>query len=231
MFSCMIARTSTAEVIFGGGGGTKNGALQLVIFSGINKISGGIDVQVELIEPAVTGILNVLKACSETSGKKVVVVSSIDDVLMNANWPRDLAKDEACWLDKEYCRATKVLIPRKTAAVQRYIGNGKVGHVNQANNMYLFPGIWHIKTEVGAAVVREASVEELAEGHGNIGTKELMYMSEVRTIMKIKAVVSKYNIPLAPTSNRCFQYENISRNTEETKEYVARSMWYPGVDL
>ncbi|KAF6149008.1 hypothetical protein GIB67_009627 [Kingdonia uniflora] len=117
------------------------------------------------------------------------------------------------------------------------LGNGKVGHVNQANNMYLFPGIGlgtllsgahyisdgmlqaaaeclasymtdeeinkgilfpsissirHITTEVGAAVVREAVVEELAEGHGDIGTKELMHMSE-----------------------------------EEMKEYVARSMWYP----
>ncbi|KAF6176707.1 hypothetical protein GIB67_005056 [Kingdonia uniflora] len=51
--------------------------------------------------------------------------------------------------------------------------------------------IWHITTEVGAAIVCEGVVEELAEGHGDIGTKELMHMSE-----------------------------------EETKEYVARSMWY-----
>nr|ANW46673.1 NAD-dependent malic enzyme [Annona cherimola] len=117
------------------------------------------------------------------------------------------------------------------------LGNGKVGHVNQANNMYLFPGIGlgallsgahfisdgmlqaaaeclasymtdeqiekgilfpsissirHITAQVGAAVVRAAVAEELAEGHGEVGMKELLDMSQ-----------------------------------EETVDYVARSMWYP----
>eukprot|EP00268_Persea_americana_P034635 TRINITY_DN34250_c2_g1_i1.p1 TRINITY_DN34250_c2_g1~~TRINITY_DN34250_c2_g1_i1.p1 ORF type:complete len:610 (-),score=106.80 TRINITY_DN34250_c2_g1_i1:634-2463(-) len=117
------------------------------------------------------------------------------------------------------------------------LGNGKTGHVNQANNMYLFPGIGlgallsgahfitdgmlqaaakclasymtdeeiqkgilypsissirHITTEVGAAVVQAAVDEELAEGHCDVGAKELMHMSK-----------------------------------EETVEYVARNMWYP----
>ncbi|KAF6161441.1 hypothetical protein GIB67_009320 [Kingdonia uniflora] len=69
--------------------------------------SNKLALQAELIEPAVTSTLNVLKACSETSGKRVVIVSSVADVLMNPNWPRDRVKDEACWSDKEYCRATK----------------------------------------------------------------------------------------------------------------------------
>ncbi|KAF4397841.1 hypothetical protein G4B88_019562 [Cannabis sativa] len=96
------------------------------------------------------------------------------------------------------------------------LGNGKIGYVNQANNMYLFPGIGlgtllsgahfisdgmlqaaaeclasymtdediqkgilypsinsirHITTEVGAAVVRAAVEEGLAEGHGDVGTE------------------------------------------------------------
>ncbi|XP_077241779.1 NAD-dependent malic enzyme 59 kDa isoform, mitochondrial-like [Tasmannia lanceolata] len=117
------------------------------------------------------------------------------------------------------------------------LGNGKVGHVNQANNMYLFPGIGlgtllsgahfisdgmmqaaaeclasymtdeeiqkgilfpsissirHITSEVGAAIIHAAVAEELAEGHGEIGLKELMHMSK-----------------------------------EETLNYVARNMWYP----
>eukprot|EP00262_Sarcandra_glabra_P003296 TRINITY_DN1394_c0_g3_i1.p1 TRINITY_DN1394_c0_g3~~TRINITY_DN1394_c0_g3_i1.p1 ORF type:complete len:607 (+),score=103.64 TRINITY_DN1394_c0_g3_i1:110-1930(+) len=115
--------------------------------------------------------------------------------------------------------------------------SGKIGHVNQANNMYLFPGIGlgallsgahyitdgmlqaaaeclasymtddeiqqgilypsissirHITTKVGAAIVRTAVAEELAEGHGDVGPKELMHMS-----------------------------------TEETENYVAQNMWYP----
>ncbi|KAF6151106.1 hypothetical protein GIB67_010005 [Kingdonia uniflora] len=63
--------------------------------------------EVELIEPAITGTLNVLKACSEIRVKRVVVVSSVTAVLLNPSWPRDKVKDEACWSDKEYCRATK----------------------------------------------------------------------------------------------------------------------------
>ncbi|XP_061340134.1 NAD-dependent malic enzyme 59 kDa isoform, mitochondrial-like [Gastrolobium bilobum] len=117
------------------------------------------------------------------------------------------------------------------------LGNGKVGHVNQANNMYLFPGIGlgtllsgarlitdgmlqaaseclasymveedilngvlypsvnsirDVTAEVGAAVLRAAVEEELAEGHGDVGPRELVNMSK-----------------------------------EETVEYVRRNMWYP----
>ncbi|KAK8934161.1 hypothetical protein KSP39_PZI015049 [Platanthera zijinensis] len=117
------------------------------------------------------------------------------------------------------------------------LGNGQVGYVNQANNMYLFPGIGlgallsgarlisdgmlqaaaeclasymteediqkgilfpsissirHITTHVGAAVARAAVSEDLAEGHGDVGLRELMHMSK-----------------------------------EETMDYVAHSMWYP----
>ncbi|KAL7238820.1 hypothetical protein ACSBR2_004841 [Camellia fascicularis] len=117
------------------------------------------------------------------------------------------------------------------------LGNGKMGHVNQANNMYLFPGVGlgallsgshfisdgmlqaaaeclasyitdeeiqqgilypptrsirHITAEVGAAVVQAAVAEELAEGHGDVGARELMQMSK-----------------------------------EEIVEYVTHNMWYP----
>ncbi|CAN1236965.1 NAD-dependent malic enzyme 59 kDa isoform, mitochondrial, partial [Linum grandiflorum] len=117
------------------------------------------------------------------------------------------------------------------------LGNGKVGHVNQANNMYLFPGVGlgallsgarlitdgmlqaaaeclasyitedeiqkgilypsinsirDITAEVGAAVLRSAVSERLAEGHGEVGPKELKQMSK-----------------------------------DETVEYITRNMWYP----
>ena len=65
-------------------------------------------VQVELIAPAVTGTLNVLKACSEAKVKRVVVVSSTVAVFMIPNWPHDKVLNEECWSDTEYCRTTEV---------------------------------------------------------------------------------------------------------------------------
>ncbi|KAF6167450.1 hypothetical protein GIB67_031651 [Kingdonia uniflora] len=51
----------------------------------------------------------------------------------------------------------------------------------EINKGILFPSISsirHITMQVGAAIVREGVVKELAEGHGDIGTKELMHMPE-----------------------------------------------------
>ncbi|MBA0775819.1 hypothetical protein Gotri_010923, partial [Gossypium trilobum] len=62
---------------------------------------------VEVIEPAVKGTLNVLKACVEAKVKRVVVVSSRGAVAFNPRWPVGQIKDEACWSDKEHCAATK----------------------------------------------------------------------------------------------------------------------------
>ncbi|KAL2892271.1 NAD-dependent malic enzyme 59 kDa isoform mitochondrial [Bienertia sinuspersici] len=111
------------------------------------------------------------------------------------------------------------------------LGNGKVGHVNQANNMYLFPGIGlgallsgariitdemlqaaaeclasyitdeeirrgvlypsirsirEITAEVGNAVLRQAVAEDLAEGHGEMGPKELRSMSKEASLEYVK---------------------------------------------
>ncbi|GLU00111.1 hypothetical protein SLE2022_175040 [Rubroshorea leprosula] len=62
--------------------------------------------EVELIEPAVKGTLNVLKACLDAKVKRVIVVSSEAAVSFNPRLPEGQIKDEACWSDKEYCRTT-----------------------------------------------------------------------------------------------------------------------------
>ncbi|OWM85988.1 hypothetical protein CDL15_Pgr012238 [Punica granatum] len=62
---------------------------------------------VEMLEPAVTGTLNVLRACSEAKVKRVVYISSTAAVVKNPKWPEDRVKDETCWSDREYCRATE----------------------------------------------------------------------------------------------------------------------------
>ncbi|GJZ24368.1 cinnamoyl-CoA reductase 2-like protein [Tanacetum coccineum] len=58
---------------------------------------------VELIEPAVKGTLNVLKACCEVIVKKVVYVSSVTALCMVPNRP-DRPLDETFWSDQEFCR-------------------------------------------------------------------------------------------------------------------------------
>ncbi|XP_031406273.1 cinnamoyl-CoA reductase 2-like isoform X2 [Punica granatum] len=63
--------------------------------------------EVEVLEPAVKGTLNVLKACKEVKIRRVVYVSSTAAVVMNPNWPKDQVMDESCWSSKEYCKATE----------------------------------------------------------------------------------------------------------------------------
>lgn len=62
--------------------------------------------EVELIEPAVKGTLNVLKACSEENVKRVVFVSSATAVGMTRHRPKGKVMDETSWSDKEFCRKT-----------------------------------------------------------------------------------------------------------------------------
>ncbi|KAI4971156.1 hypothetical protein ZWY2020_002070 [Hordeum vulgare] len=58
----------------------------------------------EVIAPAVTGTLNVLKACYEAKVKRVVMVSSVAAVSNNPNWPKGKFFDEDSWSDEDLCR-------------------------------------------------------------------------------------------------------------------------------
>ncbi|CAN6174821.1 unnamed protein product [Urochloa humidicola] len=63
-----------------------------------------VDPELEVLDPAVKGTLNVLKVCSAAKVQKLVVVSSNAAVDFNPNWPQDILKDESCWSDKEFCK-------------------------------------------------------------------------------------------------------------------------------
>ncbi|KAF6175745.1 hypothetical protein GIB67_038956 [Kingdonia uniflora] len=82
-------------------------------------------------------------------------------------------------------------------AIGLKIMNQLVSEINQIkkstkqSSFLRFQVLGILQRKLGVAVVRESVVEDLPEGHGDIGTKELMHMSE-----------------------------------EETKEYLAWSMWY-----
>ncbi|KAF0929231.1 hypothetical protein E2562_016459 [Oryza meyeriana var. granulata] len=64
--------------------------------------------QSEVIDPAVKGTLNVLKACAATKVQKVVVMSSNAAVDVNLDWPQNRLKDESCWSDIELFRKNEV---------------------------------------------------------------------------------------------------------------------------
>ncbi|KAG6507959.1 hypothetical protein ZIOFF_033314 [Zingiber officinale] len=68
------------------------------------------DPQRELLDPAVTGTLNVLHATKESGVRRVVVTSSISAIVPSPRWPTDRVKDESCWTDLDYCRQKEVRI-------------------------------------------------------------------------------------------------------------------------
>ena len=53
----------------------------------------------------------------------------------------------------------------------------------------LLCSIRRITAEVGAAVVRAAVEEDLAEGHGDVGSRELEHMSKVCFLARVNAIL------------------------------------------
>ncbi|CAN6440915.1 unnamed protein product [Victoria cruziana] len=64
-----------------------------------------VDPEKEIVDPAVKGTLNVLKASSEARVKRVVFVSTGATITMTPNPPNDNFYDERCWSDIEFLRA------------------------------------------------------------------------------------------------------------------------------
>ncbi|KAF5930762.1 hypothetical protein HYC85_031635 [Camellia sinensis] len=85
------------------------------IFASINGISGVFhvaspcvlqvhDPQKQLLEPAIEGTKNVLKAAKELGARRVVLTSSFSTIIPNYNWPADVVLNEDSWSDVDYCR-------------------------------------------------------------------------------------------------------------------------------
>lgn len=64
--------------------------------------------EVEMLDPAVKGTCNVLKACSDARIKRVVVTSSGAAVYIDPNRPKEAVVDESCWSNTDYCRESKL---------------------------------------------------------------------------------------------------------------------------
>ncbi|KAL9238909.1 hypothetical protein vseg_013277 [Gypsophila vaccaria] len=77
------------------------------------------DPQAQLLDPAIKGTTNVLKAAKEAGVNRVIVTSSISAIHPSPNWPAHLPKDELCWADLHYCRLNHLWYPlSKTCAEQ-----------------------------------------------------------------------------------------------------------------
>ena len=61
-----------------------------------------------MVEPAVNGAKNVIRAAAEAKVHRVVITSSIGAIYMDPNRDPEKVVDETCWSDLEFCKNTKV---------------------------------------------------------------------------------------------------------------------------
>ncbi|PKH65831.1 hypothetical protein CRG98_050164 [Punica granatum] len=66
------------------------------------------DPEKELLDPAIKGTTNVLRAAKTVGVKRVVVTSSIAAITPSPSWPADRVKNEDCWADLDYCKQNGV---------------------------------------------------------------------------------------------------------------------------
>ncbi|XP_021815509.1 cinnamoyl-CoA reductase 2-like [Prunus avium] len=192
----------------------------------------------EFLEPAVTGTLNVLKACVEAKVKRVVVVSSIAAIVMNPDWPKGQVKDETCWSVPEYIKTTKKwYYLSKTEAERQALEFGKrnelevvtvcpsviLGPILQSNlnssSLLLVGTVKGGVESLGYNYWTFVDVRDLAEAQllaynkSEAGERYLCTSHAIGT----EEVVEKYLRPAYPN----YSYPKILTHTEEEKEYLS----------
>ncbi|XP_052194873.1 NAD-dependent malic enzyme 59 kDa isoform, mitochondrial [Diospyros lotus] len=177
----------------------------------------------------VGGIFNeeVLKAMQESDSAKPAIFA-MSNPTMNA---------ECTAVDAFKHAGEKIVFASGSPFKNVDLGNGKVGHVNQANNMYLFPGIGLGALVSGARVISDGMLQAAAECLASYITEEeiqrgILYPS-VKSIRDITAqigtAVCRAAVAEELAEGRCEvgPKELMHMSKEETVEYVKSSMWYP----
>lgn len=116
-------------------------------------------------------------------------------------------------------------------------GNGQIGHANQGNNMYLFPGIGLGALLSGARIISDgmlqAAATTLAAYMGDDDVKRGIIYPPTSKIREITAEVGGAVVRAAVEEGLAEGYRETKvkelqrMSEEETAEYVARNMWAP----
>ncbi|KAG5250181.1 hypothetical protein OIU77_026269 [Salix suchowensis] len=179
--------------------------------------------EVELIEPAVKGTLNVLRACDEAKVKRVVVVSSVVSVYMNPSLPKGQMMDENCWSDKEYCRATKNwYCLSKTEAESEAWECAKTSGLDVVTicpSLILGP-ILHSAVNASSKVL----IKLLKEGYESLENK-LRHLVDVRDVAE--ALLLVYEKPEAEGRYICAAYAIRTKDLEEKLRNIYPNYSYP----
>lgn len=76
----------------------------IYFFGGVVHVRVCARVQKQILEPAIQGTVNVLKAAKDAGVERVVATSSISAIIPSPSWPADKIKGEDCWTDLDYCK-------------------------------------------------------------------------------------------------------------------------------
>lgn len=75
------------------------------------------DPQLELLDPAIKGTINVLTAAKDLGVRRVVITSSISAMIPSSNNLADVGED--CWIDEDYCRQNGLWYPLSKALAEK----------------------------------------------------------------------------------------------------------------
>ncbi|KAL3649537.1 hypothetical protein CASFOL_005940 [Castilleja foliolosa] len=117
------------------------------------------------------------------------------------------------------------------------LGSGKIGHVNQANNMYLFPGIGLGSLLAGARIITDGMMQAASQCLASYMTDEeiqkgILYPS-LDSIRDITAEVGASVLRAAVAEEVAEGHGEIGptelshMSKDETIRYVKENMWYP----
>ncbi|XP_031270214.1 cinnamoyl-CoA reductase 1-like isoform X1 [Pistacia vera] len=178
--------------------------------------------EVEVVDLAVKGTLNVLRACLETKVKRLVLTSSAAAV-GNPTWPKDRVMDETCWSDKEHCRATENWYSlSKTEAESKALEYGKrtgLDVVSICPPLTLGP---LLQSTVNASSL--ILVNLLKEGYESLENK-LRRIVDVRDVAE--ALVLAYEKPEAEGRYICMAHMITRRNLVDHLKSIYPNYNYP----